>query len=39
MSEGFTIEHPDTVAGFAARACYVCLPDAKRKVETPGWNN
>lgn len=25
--------------GFAGRACYQCLPDAKRKVETPGWNN
>lgn len=28
-----------TRVGFAGRVCEACLPEQRRRVETPGWNN
>lgn len=25
--------------GFAGRTCAACLPDARKRIETPGWTN
>lgn len=30
---------PTERVGFAGRCCAACLPEARRKIETPGWTN